>query len=100
MSFAEVRYAGAESASDSFSCETVAPFYLDSDAAILLTGLPDGQIVHDTTIADSAAHGILRGWEGDSIDYLTSNTFENVDGSKETYPRPSEGACPTSPPCP
>lgn len=67
----------------------------------MVPGDPTGQFVRNTTIIDSASHGIDRGWMGSDIDYRDSNTFIGVAGCLQTFPfPPSPGVCPDPVPCP
>ena len=65
------------------------------DALLTLTIQPSPA----STIADSAGDGIERGWSGPPIDFLATNTFQNVAYCKQSYPLPQSGACPSPVPC-
>ncbi|HEY1584373.1 MAG TPA: hypothetical protein VGH63_01725 [Polyangia bacterium] len=72
-----------------------------NDAAIRIGGAPAAAFITNSTISDSAAHGIDRGFRDDAKpDFLPTNTFVNVAACKQTYPRDVSGACPTPVPCP
>lgn len=58
------------------------------------------QILVNSAIEDSASNGIDRGWTGDPVDYLPTNTFTRVAYCTQTLPRPSMGQCPDPAPCP
>jgi len=98
IAYAKVEYAGAASVTGSASCPNN-PSGIN-DAAIRIFGPPSGEIVTNTAISDCASNGIDRGYQGTPTDFLPTNTFTNVAGCKETYPRPTTGPCPTSVPCP
>lgn len=97
-----VEYAGGTSVSQSSSC----PYTIQStpnDAAIRIMGsaLPPDAFVTNTEIVASAHHGIDRGWRSDvKTSFLSTNTFTNVAGCKETFPRNNDGGCPANPICP
>jgi hypothetical protein len=94
---ARVEYAGATSGSSGASCN-VPP---TPDAAIRIFGTPSSSFVTNTTIADSARHGIDRGWRDDNKpDFLATNTFIGIAGCKQTYPSDTNGSCPSTVPCP
>jgi hypothetical protein len=95
-----VEYAGGVSQTDSSSCKYADN--LNPDAAIrFLAGAPTGQIVTNTSVIESAGHGIDRGWLGAEIDYLPTNTFQSVARCAQTFPRPeAPSICPDPPPCP
>jgi hypothetical protein len=93
---ARVEFAGATSGSGSNACN---PPTLD--AAIRIFGLPSSAFVTNTEIVNSARHGIDRGWASDTkTDFIATNTFTNVAGCKQTYPRDTNGSCPSVVPCP
>ncbi len=98
----EVHYAGGLSSSGSNSCAYASgPTTNDAAIRVLGPGLPGSDFITNTLISDSAGHGIDRGWRSDTkTDMLPTNTFTNLAGCKETYPRDASGACPATPPCP
>ena len=94
-----VEFAGGTSVSGSESC--LYPNMPINDAAIRIGGAPAVAFITNSTISDSAAHGIDRGFRDDAKpDFLPTNTFVNVAACKQTYPRDVSGACPTPVPCP
>lgn len=97
LDFVDVRYAGAPSGAQSFSCTPAAS---DIGSILILGGQPATQFVTNTTIADSLGDGVDRGWMGAEIDFLPTNTFTNVARCKQSFPRPSTGGCPSVVPCP
>jgi hypothetical protein len=97
MDYTRVEYAGATSTSGSSACNTPGP----NDAGIRVFGLPAGQFITNTTILSSAGHGIDRGWRDNTKpDFLATNTFTSIAKCKQTYPKDTSGACPTTVPCP
>ncbi|MCA9668424.1 MAG: hypothetical protein KC503_22690 [Myxococcales bacterium] len=97
-----VEYAGGQTGIDNFSCDNPARPSSSAgrnEAAILILGEPAGAFVTNSTIADSAGDGIERGWSGPPIDFLATNTFQNVAYCKQSYPLPQSGACPSPVPC-
>ncbi len=54
----------------------------------------------NTTIDSSAGEGIVRGWTGDPVELLATNTFTNIARCNQTFPKPSMGVCPAPAPCP
>ena len=75
LSHAVIEYAGGESGTNSYGCGPK-----DNDAAILITDWrPDDAFITDVTIKDSAAGGIVCGWDSDEDGPdFTGNTFENI----------------------
>jgi len=93
-----VEWAGGLTGSGSDTCN-ISPVV--PDAAIRVRGVPSGQFVTNTVIANSAAHGIDRGWRNDAkTDFIATNTFTAVAACKQTYPKDTNGACPDPVPCP
>jgi hypothetical protein len=93
-----VEYAGGTSSFGTESC-----YYdpmLQNDAAIrITTGDPPSQLVTHSTIADSASHGIDRGWRGGPVDFLATNELLRVARCRQTFPTPVGSPCPWPPPC-
>jgi hypothetical protein len=57
------------------------------------------QILTHSTIRDSGSNGIDRGWKGDPVDYLATNTFERIAYCRQTAPKPLAGLCASPAPC-
>lgn len=101
ISNAKISFAGGTSGISSFDCPSPANPGFSNEGAILIIGdKPDTAFVTNTTIEQSAGDGIIRGWTGDLVDFLPTNTFTNVARCRQTYPKPSVGVCPTPAPCP
>ncbi|MBL8915472.1 MAG: right-handed parallel beta-helix repeat-containing protein [Archangium sp.] len=96
IDYATVEFAGGTTGTQGFSCNMPGR----DEAAILILGEPASGFVTNTTIRSSARHGIDRGWRGAVIDFMATNTFENVAGCKQTYPHDTNNGCPMNPPCP
>jgi len=48
--------------------------------------------ITNTTVAHSLYQGISSGWRGQPpVDFVTSNTFEDIVGCKVTNPQPAAG---------
>jgi hypothetical protein len=97
MDYTTVSYAGGTSSVGGGAC----PYPTGTlDAAIRIFGVPTSAFVTHTTIASSKMHGIDRGYEDDiKLDFTPTNTFTNVIGCKQTYPKDTNGACPATVPC-
>ena len=92
-----VEYAGGVNGTASGACNTPGP----NDGAIRIFGLPAGQFVTNTTILSSLGHGVDRGWRDNSKpDFLATNTFTSIAKCKQSYPKDTNGGCPTTVPCP
>jgi hypothetical protein len=98
INYARVEFAGGLTGSGSETCNTDPTI---PDAAIRVRGFTSNAFITNTTIVNSAAHGIDRGWSNDiKTDFLPTNTFLNVAACKITYPRNTDSSCPAIPPCP
>jgi hypothetical protein len=94
-----VEFAGGASTSGSDSC--LYPMVPINNAAIRLFGPPTSVFITNTTVSDSASHGIDLGFRDDAKpDFVAGNTFTNVALCKATYPKDVSGACPATVPCP
>jgi hypothetical protein len=100
LDYVLVEYAGGASTSGvGGSC--LYPGIPINDGAIRIGGEPANTFVTNTTVKDSAAHGIDRSFRSDiKPDFLPTNTFINVALCRETFPRDVSGACPATVPCP
>jgi hypothetical protein len=58
------------------------------------------RLLSNSVIRNSGSNGVDRGWSGDQVDYLATNTFEHVSACTQTEPRSAAGTCPMSPSCP
>lgn len=101
IQYATVQYAGGTSVSQSGSCVYPTQSIINDAAIRIMNSLPASQFITNTTIADSARHGIDRGWASDTkTSFQPTNTFINVAGCKETYPKDANNSCPATVPCP
>lgn len=57
------------------------------------------QILTHSVIRDSGSNGIDRGWAGDPVDYLATNSFERITWCRQTAPKPAVGSCANPAPC-
>lgn len=100
IDYARVEFAGADTGTRNFSCGTVpSPDPASNEAAIQIYGQPTSAFVTNTTITKCAANAFERGWSGTPVDFLPTNTITEIAWCKQTYPRPTAGACPDPAPC-
>ena len=100
IDFARIEYAGANTGTQGFSCGTpLRPDPLSNEAAIAIYGEPSSAFVTNTVILKSAANGIERAWTGAVLDFLASNTFTDITYCRQTFPKPTAGACADPAPC-
>jgi hypothetical protein len=100
---ARIEYAGGVSVTGSASCPLPGMPAPNPDAAIRIFGVPATQFVTNTTIANSAAFGIDRGYVSDvKTDFLPTNTFTGIALCNQSYPGGMTVACPApgAVPCP
>jgi hypothetical protein len=98
---AKISFAGGASQISSFDCPGPMNAGFANEGAILVVGgQPATAFVTNTTIESSAGDGIVRGWTGDLVDLLATNTFTNVTRCNQSFPKPKVGVCPVPAPCP
>jgi hypothetical protein len=103
ITYARVEFAGGASVSGSASCPLPGMPAPNPDAAIRIFGVPASQFVTNTTLANSAGHGIDRGYASDvKQDFLATNTFSGIALCNQSYPSGVTMACPApaAVPCP
>lgn len=101
IAYATISYAGGASQISSFDCPSPLNSGFGNDGAIVIAGgKPASAFVTHTEIESSAGDGIVRGWTGDPVDLLATNTFTDVARCNQTYPKPATGTCPDPAPCP
>ena len=96
----EIRYAGAASGASSFHCEPVKGYSVNEDAALAIFHQPQGELLTNSLIADSAALGVDLAYYGTAVDFLGGNQFVNVASCKVSTPRQADGSCPSTVSCP
>lgn len=100
IEFARVEYAGGDTGTRGFSCGTEPRTdKASNEAAIQIYGQPASSFVTNTTISKSAANAFERGWSGTPVDFLATNILTEIAYCKQTFPRPTAGACPDPAPC-
>jgi len=97
---ATVSFAGAEIMNGGSHCDVGGSGPVDGFGAINFAVQPVSAIVTNTTISSALHDGINRGYTGDPVDFLPTNTFTAVGGCKQTFPLPTTGECPDPVPCP
>lgn len=96
LSHVRIEYAGGDSGTSGFGCGPG-----DNDAALIIRNWrPDDAFISDSTIANSAAGGIVSGWitdlNGPNLD-VGNNTFTNIaNGCNVSRWRNVNGTCPTT----
>jgi hypothetical protein len=93
-----VEYAGGVSSFGTSSCGDGKGTNNEAAIRVITSGAPFGQFVTNTVITASASNGIDRGWNGETVDFVPTNTFESVVRCTETTPDPS--SLPGNPQCP
>jgi hypothetical protein len=97
MSHVRIEYAGADSGNSGFGCGPD-----DSDAALLLGWAPADAFIQDCTFSDSAAGGIVCGWNSDAAgpNFVDGNTFVDIPSGfcEVSEHSAANGTCPNTPP--
>lgn len=99
---AVIAYAGGGNGIASASCGTGSGSAGD-EAAVTITGWdaqPPSAFIANTRIEHSPRFGIVEGWRGDAVDFVSTNTFIDVASCWVSAPRSRANACPAMPVCP
>jgi hypothetical protein len=92
LNYVTIEYAGGESAANGYGCGP-----RDNDSSLFIGWEPSESFISNSTIRDSAAGGIVSGWESDLAgpDLSASNTFSGIgDGCAVSIHKDAAGACP------
>jgi hypothetical protein len=82
IQYARIEYAGEVSGVQG-TCRPNTHDFVDG-AALTIYGQPPGEFITNSTIFDSAGHGIARAWLGKRVDFTATNTFDGVAGCNQT----------------
>jgi hypothetical protein len=93
-----IRNAGGPSFASGAHCEPDGSFS-DEDAAITFWAQPTSDMLTNSLVSDSPKIGVNLAYYGDPVDFISSNTFENIGKCRVSTPRPEQGICPMTP-CP
>jgi hypothetical protein len=58
------------------------------------------QLLTHSVVRHSGSNGVDRGWAGDQVDYLATNTFSDIAFCAQTQNRDAQSQCPATPSCP
>jgi hypothetical protein len=102
IAHAKITHAGGASQISSYGCPSPGAPSFGNEAAILIIGgeAPTTGFVTNTIVEQSAGEGIVRGWTGDPVDFLATNTFTGIARCNQTFPKPAASVCPNPAPCP
>lgn len=96
----QIDAAGAHSGSQGFGCPPAADGN-QTDGALKIFVQPATEFLVNSTISNSISHGVFRAWTGGPVDFLATNTFQNIAFCQQVLPRPPPPAnCPVNPDCP
>ena len=84
----------------SYDCPSPANPGFTNQGAIVVRRPAERRVLTNSAIVASGGDGVVRGWTGDVIGFLPTNTFTSVAQCHQTYPKPREGSCPNPAPCP
>lgn len=99
---AVIAYAGGGNGNASASCGDGTGSASD-EAAVTLKGwdaMPSASFIQHTRIEHSPRFGIVCGWRGDPVDFLSTNEFVDVASCWVSAPRSRANGCPEMPDCP
>ncbi|OJY23786.1 MAG: hypothetical protein BGO98_17740 [Myxococcales bacterium 68-20] len=98
---AKIAYAGGDSGISSYDCPNPDKASFSNYGAIIVYGgRPASAFVTHTSFEQSAGDGIVRGWTGEVVDFLPTNSFAGMALCNQSYPKPVSTTCPNPPPCP
>lgn len=101
LSHVKISYAGGPSGISSYGCPSAKSQTFSNEASVIIYGAePSRAFIKNSVIENSAGDGIVRGWEGEPLDFLESNSFSNITRCFATYPKPTNEVCPNPAPCP
>ena len=98
---ARIAFAGGSSGISSYDCAHPKKKSFSNDGALIIYGgQPASGFVANTAFEQSAGEGVVRGWTGDPVDFLATNTFSGIALCNQTFPKPVGTVCPDAPACP
>lgn len=89
-----VEYAGADCACSLNTCSSTT----GSDGAVIFTGQPSSPFITNSVFRRIEGNAITQGYDGNFVDFRPTNTFEDVSGCRQTFPRSADSSCPTPKP--
>jgi hypothetical protein len=91
--------AGDNGGDSGFGCPP--PAFPETSGALKIFAEPGSSFLTNSTISRSSTHGVYRAWIGGEVDFMTSNTFDDVAFCNQVLPKPPLPAvCPANPSCP
>lgn len=99
---AVLAYAGGGNGIASASCGNGMGSASD-EAAVTITGwdaMPSASFIQSTRIEHSPRFGIVCGWRGEPVDFVSTNEFVDVASCWVSAPRDRANGCPETPDCP
>ncbi|MBX3229689.1 MAG: hypothetical protein KIT84_05090 [Labilithrix sp.] len=63
------------------------------EGAVIFTSPPATAFITNSTFAQSGGHGITQGFDGEFVDFLPTNEFNDLAGCRQTKPRSKVAAC-------
>ncbi|GMU66912.1 MAG: hypothetical protein AMXMBFR36_31860 [Acidobacteriota bacterium] len=95
----QIDAAGDNGGDANFGCPPAA--FPETSGALKIFEQPGSSFLTDSTISRSSTHGVFRAWTGAQVDFLASNTFDDVAFCNQVLPRPPlPEVCPPNPACP
>lgn len=94
IEYARIEYAGGECACSLNTCSAID----ESEGAVIFTAQPASPFIRNSQIKDGANHAFTQGFDGSTLDFRETNTFENIAGCELTLPRNPDTTCPSPKP--
>ncbi len=88
MQHTRIEYTGFDCGCILLTCNDLVGF----EGAIILTMPPSSMFITDSVFAHGSGHGVVQGYDGENLDFASSNEFDDVAGCPATMPRMPE--CP------
>ena len=99
LEYVKIEAAGAHGGDSGFGCPPTGSTFA-TDGALKIFAQPSEAFLKNSTISNSSSHGVFRAWNGLEVDFLPTNTFQNIAGCTQILPKDDKRLCPKDPPCP
>lgn len=99
LDYVQIDAAGDNGGDAGFGCPPASS--PETSGALKIFSQPGSSFLTHSTISRSSTHGVFRAWTGAQIDFMASNTFDDVLFCNQVLPKPPLPAvCPANPECP
>lgn len=91
LDYVHLEYTGADCSCSMVTCSAGVEQY---EAALLFDSQPPSAFLTNSVIRHASSHGVVQGYDGVSLDWQATNTYEDVAGCPQTLPRNPDTTCP------